>query len=113
MGILEALVNPDSGLTEEEKTAFGTAVEVIASSSGLQEMYDVIKGQHERQAEFDRYVADVDFFDVTYPPSMIKTGIDDMLTYLKDGTKIANHDHVVPVDVVDADNVDDFYDLGF
>ena len=113
MGILEALVNPDSGLTEEQKTAFGKAVKVIASSSGLQEMYDVIKGQHERQSEFNKYVANVDFFDVTYPPSMIKTGVDDMLAYLKDGTKIAGQDHVVPVDVVDKDNVDEFYDLGF
>ena len=108
MGILEELADPSSSISTEAKTAFGNKIEVIASSSGLQEMYDVIAGKHDRQSEFDAYVAEVDFFDVTYPPEMIRTGLDDMMTYLTTGEKIANHDHVVPVQVVDASNVANF-----
>ena len=108
MGILEELADESSTIPEAAKVAFGEKIEVIASSSGLQEMYNVIKKTHPRWSEFATYVQDVDFFDVTYPPAMIRNGIDDMNTYLKDGTKIANHDHVIPVEIVDETNVDEF-----
>ena len=108
MGILEELANDNSDIPEAAKKAFGEKIEVIASSSGLNEMYQVIKGEHPRQDEFDEYVADVTFFDVTYPPEMIRNGIDCMIKYLADGTKIENHDLVVPVQLVDATNVANF-----
>lgn len=108
MGVLEKLADTTSELSAEAKTAFGQQIDVIASSSGLNEMYQVIKGEHPRQSEFDKYVADVDFFDVTYPPSMIRNGVDAMNDYLEDGTHIANHDLIIPVEVVDKDNVANF-----
>ena len=111
MGILEELANSSSSITAEAKTAFGQQIDVIASSSGLNEMYQVIKGEHPRQAEFDVYVADVDFFDVTYPSSMIRDGFDAIINYYETGSRIENNTIFVPSEIVDASNVDSF--IGF
>ena len=48
-----------------------------------------------------------DYFDVTYPPAMIQDGIQIMVDYL-DGKTIAEKDVVIPVEVVDVDNVKDY-----
>lgn len=100
LGILEALASNE--IETAKKEAFKASVDVIASSSGLEEMYQVIRGNHERQAEYDAWVGEMDLFDVTYPPAMIVTGIEDMMNYLTEGTPVpGNGDHVVAVEVVD------------
>ena len=107
MGILEALKS--SEIDTAKKEAFLAAGVHLASSSGLNEMYSVIKGIHQKD-----YAAEVaglaDLFTVTYDPAMIQIACDDMITYL-DGGEVTK-DHVIPVDVVDSTNVNDFRGFG-
>lgn len=107
MGIFEALKS--SEIDDEKKEAFLSTGVNLASSSGLNEIYSVIKGIHQKDysAEFARLA---DFFDVTYDPAMIKTAISDMVDKL-DGNEVTK-DHVIPVAVVDATNVNDFQGFG-
>ncbi len=107
MGILEALKSSD--IDEAKKEAFLNAGVNLGSSSGLNEIYSVLKGIHQKD-----YTAEVaklaDLFSVTYDPAMIKTAIGDMITHL-DGGKVEQN-HVIPVSVVDATNVNDFQGFG-
>ena len=107
MGILEALKS--SEIDTAKKDAFLAAGVHLASSSGLNEMYSVVKGIHQKD-----YAAEVaglaDLFTVTYDPAMIQIACDDMVTYL-DGGEVTK-DHVIPVDVVDATNVEEFRGFG-
>ena len=107
MGILEALKS--SEIDTAKKEAFLAAGVHLASSSGLNEMYSVIKGIHQKD-----YTAEVaglaDLFTVTYDPAMIQIACDDMIAYL-DGGEVTK-DHVIPVDVVDASNVEEFRGFG-
>lgn len=107
MGILEALKGTE--IEQSKKDAFLRGNVTLAASSGLNEMYSVIKGIHQKD-----YSAEVsglkDLFSVTYDPGMIKIAIDDMVNNL-DGNKVEK-DHVVPVDVVDKTNVDQFQGFG-
>ena len=102
MGIFEVL--NESGLTAAQKnTFFGNGEVVLASSSGLDEAYAVLRGETYQ----DSYSKLKDFFDVTYPPEMIATALDLMVEYLDNGS-VANDTIVVEVDVVDETNVDQF-----
>jgi len=107
MGILEALKSSD--IDEAKKDAFLDAGVNLASSSGLNEMYSVLKGIH--QKDYSAEVAKLaDLFTVTYDPAMIESAVDDMVAHLS-GEAVAQ-DHVISVDVVDATNVDDFQGFG-
>ena len=107
MGILEALKS--SEIDTAKKEAFLAAGVHLASSSGLNEMYSVIKGIH--QKDYSAEVAGLaDLFTVTYDPAMIQIACDDMIAYL-DGGEVTK-DHVIPVDVVDASNVEEFRGFG-
>ena len=107
MGILEALKS--SEIDTAKKEAFLAAGVHLASSSGLNEMYSVIKGIH--QKDYSAEVAGLaDLFSVTYDPAMIQIACDDMIASL-DGGEVAK-DHVIPVSVVDATNVNDFRGFG-
>ena len=103
MGIFEVL--NESGLTSTQKTTFfGNGDEVVlASSSGLDEAYSVLRGE----AYQEYYNQLKDFFDVTYPPEMIATALDLMVEYLTNNS-VENDTIVVEVDVVDETNVDQF-----
>jgi len=107
MGILEALKSSD--IDDAKKEAFLNAGVHLGTSSGLNEMYSVLKGIHQKD-----YTAEVarlaDLFSVTYDPAMIKIAVQDMVDFL-DGNTVAQ-DHVVPVDVVDATNVDKYQGFG-
>ena len=107
LGILEALQSSD--IDAEKKDAFLRAGVHLASSSGLNEFYSVLKGIHKRGYS-DEVACLADLFDVTYDPAMIKTAVDDMITAL-DGGEIEKT-HVIPVSVVDASNVDEFQGFG-
>lgn len=108
MGILEELkVN---NVSNEVKDHFKNGgVKSLASSSGLDEMYAVLEGAHTGNYG-ECYSEDMDLFDVTYDPAMIKIAIDDMVKYL-DGETVEKN-HVVPVNVVDKTNVKDFQGFG-
>lgn len=107
MGILEALQSSD--IDEAKKEAFLNAGVHLGASSGLNEIYSVLRGIHQRD-----YAAEVaklaDLFSVTYDPAMIQIAIDDMISYLEGGS--VSQDHVIPVEVVDASNVDSFRGFG-
>lgn len=107
MGILEALKSSD--IDDAKKEAFLNAGVNLATSSGLNEIYSVLKGIHQKD-----YTAEVarlaDLFSVTYDPAMIKIAVQDMIDSL-DGNTVAQ-DHVVPVNVVDASNVNDYQGFG-
>ena len=107
MGILEALKS--SEIDAEKKDAFLNAGVHLGTSSGLNEIYSVLKGIHQKD-----YTAEVaklaDLFSVTYDPAMIKAAVDDMVTHIEGGT--VTQDHVIAVSVVDATNVNDFQGFG-
>ena len=107
MGILEALKGSD--IDEAKKAAFLDAGVNIGTSSGLNEMYSVLQGIHQKD-----YTAEVaklgDLFSVTYDPAMIQIAVQDMIDSL-DGKEVSA-DHVVPVSVVDATNVTEFKGFG-
>ena len=107
MGILEALKS--SEIDADKKAAFYAADVHLGASSGLNEIYSVMKGIH--QKDYTAEVAELaDLFSVTYDPAMIQTAIQDMVDHL-DG-KTVSADHVVPVSVVDAANVEQFKGFG-
>ncbi len=107
MGMLEALKSSD--IDPAKKEAFLGAKVILGSSSGLNEIYSVLKGIH--QKDYTAEVAQLgDLFTVTYDPGMIKIAVQDMVDYL-DGKEVAK-DHVVPVSVVDAANVSEFQGFG-
>ena len=107
MGILEALKS--SEIDTAKKEAFLSAGVHLGTSSGLNEIYSVLKGIH--QKDYSAEVAGLaDLFTVTYDPAMIQIACDDMIASL-DGGEVAK-DHVIPVSVVDATNVNDFRGFG-
>lgn len=107
MGILEALKSSD--IDAAKKEAFLNAKVNIGTSSGLNEMYSVLKGIHQKD-----YAAEVakfnDLFSVTYDPAMIQTAAQDMIDSLEG--KEVTKDHVIAVSVVDKANVNDFKGFG-
>ena len=107
MGILEALKS--SEIDTAKKEAFLSAGVHLGTSSGLNEIYSVLKGIH--QKDYSAEVAGLaDLFTVTYDPAMIQIACDDMIASL-DGGEVTK-DHVIPVSVVDATNVNDFRGFG-
>ena len=107
MGILEALKS--SEIDAEKKAAFYEANVNLAASSGLNEIYSVLKGIH--QKDYKAEVAELeDLFSVTYDPAMIKTAIQDMIDHLEG--KSVTKDHVIAVDLDDATNVANFQGFG-
>ena len=103
MGILEALKG--SEISDAQKSAFLDGKMVIGSSSGLNEIYSVLKGIHKN--DYSAQLAGLkDLFSVTYDPAMIEDAIDDMINFL------SGKMHVIDVDVVDKDNVDDYVGFG-
>jgi len=103
MGILEALSGTE--IEESKKTALYDSLVSLSSSSGLDEMYQVLKGKHSNSA-YPEIIANFDLFSVTYDPGMIKTAIQDMVDVLSG--KTVEKDHVIPVDLVDPTNVNDY-----
>lgn len=107
MGMLEALKSSD--IDPAKKEAFLGAKIILGTSSGLNEIYSVLRGIH--QKDYSAEVAQLgDLFSVTYDPGMVKIAVQDIVDHL-DGKEVAK-DHVVPVSVVDATNVDEFQGFG-
>ena len=101
MGIFEALKG--AAIDDDVKAAFLNHHVNLAASSGLEESYQVLRGTH--PANYSAELAGLaDYFDVTYPPEMIKNGVNTMVEYLTNGS-IADKDIIIDVEVVDAENV--------
>lgn len=107
MGILEALKGSD--IDDVKKEAFYSAGVNLSSSSGLNEMYSVLAGKHQKDyTDITSKLADI--FSVTYDPAMIQTAIQSMVDKLEE--KSVDKENVVPVSVVDSENVADFKGFG-
>lgn len=105
MGVMESLNG--SALDASKKTAFLGQLKAISASSGLAEMYAVLKGTHQSIALPTSY----DLFSVTYDPAMVKEAIKVMVSHLGGDNNI-KQDNVIPVSVVDSKNVKDFKPFG-
>lgn len=104
MGIFEALKG--AAIDDAVKAAFLNHHVNLAASSGLEESYQVLRGTH--PANYSAELAGLaDYFDVTYPPEMIKDGVNTMVEYLTNGS-VAEKNIIIDVEVVDAENVDQF-----
>lgn len=104
MGILESMQG--SALDASKKEEYVASLQSLASSSGLAEIYAVLKDKHQTIA----LPTDYDLFSVTYDPAMIKDAINTMIEVL-DG-KTVEKDQVIGVSVVDPSNVNDFQPFG-
>lgn len=100
MGILEALQG--GGIEDATKNAFLAGKPVITGCGGLDELYEVLRGN----AYQDLYKQLGGFISVTYSPSMIQTTIQDMVDHL-DG-KTVPQDHVIACEQVTAENVGNY-----
>ena len=108
MGILESLNS--TRVSDAVKAHFKNGgIKSLAASSGLDEMYAVLEGQH--KTDYKALLADsCDLFDVTYDPAMIQTAIQDLVDHLEG--KTVEKQHVISVNVVDASNVGDYRGFG-
>lgn len=100
MGILEALQG--GGIEDATKTAFLDGKPVITGCGGLDELYEILRGNTYQEL----YKQLGGFISVTYSPSMIQTTIQDMVDYL-DG-KTVTQDHVIACEQVTAENVGNY-----
>ena len=103
MGILEALKSSD--LTDNQKKIFADKIVALGASSGLNEIYSVLKDNH-KTIERPKY----DLFSVTYDPAMIQISIQSMVDHLNGAS--VKKENVIPVSVVDATNVENFKGFG-
>ena len=100
MGVLEALEG--GGIDDATKGAFLANKPVITGCGGLDELYEVLRGNTHQEL----YGQLGGLISVTYSPSMIQTAMQDMVDSL--GGKKVQHDHVIACEIVSADNVDGF-----
>ncbi|PHV69341.1 sugar ABC transporter permease [Sporanaerobium hydrogeniformans] len=105
MGILESLNG--AALDATKKETFMGQFKALSASSGLAEMYAVLKDKHKTIA----YPTTYDLFSVTYDPAMIQEAMQVMMDFLNGDTSI-DQNYVIPVSVVDKDNVGDFKAFG-
>lgn len=104
MGILESLNG--AALDETKKAEFLENFQALASSSGLAEIYAVLKGTHQTIATPENF----DIFSVTYDPAMIKEACDVLVKGIS-GEEV-DTEYIIPVSVVDTANVNDFQPFG-
>ncbi|MDD3795185.1 MAG: substrate-binding domain-containing protein, partial [Lachnospiraceae bacterium] len=104
MGILESLNG--AALDTTKKDAFLANFKALSASSGLAEIYAVMKGTHQTITCPETF----DLFSVTYDPAMIKEAVNVLEKHIS-GEEI-EQDYVIPVSVVDKENVNDFQPFG-
>jgi len=105
MGVLESLNG--SALDASKKDAFVDSLQALSASSGLAEIYAVLGSTHKTIAYPDTF----EVFSVTYDPAMIQEATEVMVDYLNGGKDIEQN-YVIPVSVVDKDNVGEFKPFG-
>lgn len=104
VGVMESLNS--AALDESKKAEFMDNFQALAASSGLAEMYAILKDSHQTLAYPETY----DLFSVTYDPGMMQEAVQVLVDSLNGETM--EKDHVIPVSVVDKDNVADFRSFG-
>lgn len=101
MGILQALTG--SNIPDASKKIISENVKGLVGCGGLEEVYQVIRGDHPRSAQFNAALPHCDIVDVTYDPAMMATAMQDMADYL-DGKSVTK-DHVIASEAVTKDNI--------
>lgn len=104
MGILESLNG--SALDETKKGEFLNSLQALGASSGLAEIYAVLKDKHQTIS-----MPSFDLFSVTYDPAMIKEAVEVVVKGVN-GEAGIEQDYIIPVSVVDSANVNDFQPFG-
>lgn len=104
MGVLESMNG--AALDESKLAEFLPNFQCLSASSGLAEMYAVLKDKHQTIS----YPTEFGLFCVTYDPAMIQEAIDVMVKNL--GGEAVEQDYIIPVSVVTAENVNDFQGFG-
>lgn len=105
MGVMESMNG--SALDESKKEEFLANFKALGASSGLAEIYAVLKDKHQTIALPTTF----DLFSVTYDPAMIMEATEVMVNYLNNDSDI-EQDYVIPVSVVDSTNVGEFQAFG-
>lgn len=105
VGVMESLNS--AALDESKKEEFLGQLQALSASSGLAEMYAILRDKHQTLSYPESY----DLFSVTYDPGMIQEAVGVMVDYLN-GKKDIEQDYVIPVSVVDSKNVNDFKAFG-
>lgn len=105
MGVMESMNG--SALDESKKEAFLANFKALSASSGLAEIYAVLKDKHQTIALPSTF----DLFSVTYDPAMIMEATEVMVKHLNGDSGIEQN-YVIPVSVVDSANVGDFQPFG-
>ncbi|MDO4648737.1 MAG: substrate-binding domain-containing protein [Eubacteriales bacterium] len=105
MGVMESLNG--AALDETKKEEFLANFKGLGGSSGLSEIYAVLKDKHQTIARPETY----DLFSVTYDPAMIQQAVQVMEDSLSGATDI-EQDYVIPVHVVDSENVGEYTPFG-
>lgn len=100
MGILEALNG--GGIDDSTKEAFLANGPVITGCGGLDEFYEVLRGN----TYTDIAEKCTGLVSVTYSPAMIQTSIQDMVDFLNGET--VEQDHVIACENVTSENVDNY-----
>lgn len=100
MGILEALNG--GGLDDSTKEAFLGNAPAITGCGGLNELYEVLKGNSYQ--DITEQLSGL--VSVTYSPAMIQTAVQDMVDYLN-GEEVVQ-DHVIECENVTAENVEGY-----
>ncbi len=104
MGVLESLNG--SALDQSKKAEFEKSLKALAASSGLAEIYAVIKDKHQTISR-----PSFDLFSVTYDPAMIQEAVDVVIKGANGESNIEQN-HIIKVSVVDSTNVNDFKPFG-
>lgn len=105
MGVLESING--SALDAGKKAEFMKQLKGLSASSGLAEMYAVLKDKHKTIAR----PATFDIFSVTYDPAMIQEAVQVLVDSLNGGKNI-DQNYIIPVHVVDSENVGDYKAFG-
>ena len=103
MGVLEALAGTE--IEQAKKEVFCRSIQAFGASSGLEELYQVLRGTHSNAA-YPKIIKNFDLFSLTYYPSTVQLAMQDMIDFL-DGKAVAN-DHTIPLEMVDASNVSEY-----
>lgn len=105
MGVMESLNG--AALDQTKKEEFLANFKALGASSGLAEIYAVLKDKHQTLSLPDTY----DLFSVTYDPAMIQEAVNVMVKHL-DGDSDIEQDYIIPVHVVDSENVGEYQAFG-
>jgi ribose transport system substrate-binding protein len=101
-GIFEALAG--STIADDKKATFKANIKAINGCGGLEEMFQIMRGDHPRSSTYNNLVAsDCALMCATYDPAMINSAIDDMHDYL--AGKSVTKDHVIASEIIDKSNL--------